>query len=146
MKSKEHVLLRQILAKDGASNHHRLWRNETGVYHAGHIVFRNTGPRAVERWIKPGQVIMERESRVTAGLCPGSSDLVGILSVPVRLLDPDSEIGIFMGLEGKASTTTVQENQERWMEVIRQLGGIADVVRSPEDVHRIVTRYQGNGK
>lgn len=66
---------------------------------------------------------------VAYGVCnPGGSDLIGIYK------------GRFLALEVKQpgkSATTVQEN---FLRAVRQNGGIAGVVRSPEDVRNLLTQ------
>ncbi len=130
----ETALQQRILAEVGASETHRLWRNATGLYHAGRVV--TWGPGTV-RLLK-GDAVIRGAQPVHAGLCDGSADLVGIVSVPVRLLDPDSVAGLFTGIELKAEHGGAKPHQRAWLKVIRSLGGIGKVARSVEDVRALL--------
>lgn len=57
------------------------------------------------------------------GLCPGSSDLVGILTTPTHG-------GRFFALEIKCGRGRLTKEQERWLEMIRGRGGVAMVAYS----------------
>lgn len=127
----ETALQNTILAEIGASATHRLWRNATGLYHSGHVVGRGPGLLHLEQ----GDVVLRGGHPVHAGLCPGSSDLVG-------LLGPD---GRFLGLEVKTATGRAKKHQRAWLQVVRDLGGIAGVVKSVEDVQELL-RGGGHGR
>jgi hypothetical protein len=60
---------------------------------------------------------------VRYGLCKGSSDLVGLLRGSGR----------FVALEVKAPNGKISDEQRMFLALIRQLGGVAAVVRSVEE-------------
>ena len=62
---------------------------------------------------------------VTAGLPAGSSDLIGIIKKNGR--------GIFVALEVKTPGNKARPDQQAFLNVIRDLGGIAGVVTSVEE-------------
>ncbi len=78
-----------------------LWRNNVGV----------------------GSVGMS-QAKVRFGLAVGSSDLIGI----VRMADGT---GRFVALEVKTSKGELSPAQRQWMQLVRSLGGFAEVVRDP---------------
>lgn len=132
----ETALQQNALAEVGASATHRLWRNATGTYHAGKVVAR--GPKKVT--LRPGDVVLRGGTTVHAGLCVGSSDLVGIVSVPVRILPPDGVVGLFAGIELKVPGNGAKPHQRKWLDVIRDLGGVAGVAHSAEEIMDILRR------
>lgn len=65
---------------------------------------------------------------VRYGLCVGSSDLIGVL--------PD---GRFLAIEVKAKGKNSTKEQKKFLEWIREKGGVAFVARSAEDVKKNLT-------
>jgi hypothetical protein len=130
----ETALQQRILADVGASVTHRLWRNARGKYFAGSPITR--GPGIVT--LQASDLVLRGGTQVSAGLCDGASDLVGIVSVPVRLLDPDGIAGIFAGIEIKTPKGETGKHQLAWIEVIRSLGGIAGRARSVDEARALI--------
>ena len=64
---------------------------------------------------------------VTYGLCVGSADLIGIYR------------GKFLAIEIKMPGKKTTKEQEIFLQAIRNNGGIAGVVHSPEDVESLLT-------
>jgi hypothetical protein len=58
-----------------------------------------------------------------AGLCVGSSDLIGVVA----------PLGKFLALEVKRPGEKATEQQQKFLEVVRMAGGIAAVVTSVEE-------------
>ena len=114
--SKEKILISRILAKHGARSDLRLWRNETAVGWVG----KRKGTTS------EGDIVLWRgASRILAGLCVGSADLVGIKMVDGK--------GIFIGMEVKTENVITTMMQTKWLALISKLGGIAGVVKSVEE-------------
>lgn len=113
----ERVLIAQIQARHGSRPELRLWRNNTSAAFVGRPAGRTAD----------GHLVLAGGTPIQAGLCVGSSDLVGI-----------GEGGQFLGLEVKYGRTPLEEHQERWLELITKLGGCTAVVRSVADVDKIL--------
>lgn len=64
---------------------------------------------------------------VTYGLCVGSSDLIGIYK------------GRFLAMEVKQPKKHPTPEQKNFLRVVQEVGGIAGVVRSAEDVKKLLT-------
>lgn len=64
------------------------------------------------------------------GLCVGSSDLIGILKPSGR----------FIALEIKTSTGRLSKEQELFIQLVRRMGGVAEVVRSVEEAKNAIER------
>lgn len=87
-----------------------VWRNNTGVGWQGKVS-------------RVGQSVVITEPRpLHAGLCVGSSDIIGIA--------PD---GRFLAIEVKTQTGRATDDQIRFIEAVRRKGGISGVCRSVED-------------
>lgn len=71
-----------------------------------------------------------RGRRHVFGLCPGSSDLIGLL-MPA---------GRFVALEIKTPDGRLRPEQRAWLALIRRGGGFAAVVRSPADALAAIDR------
>lgn len=79
--------------------------------------------------------------RVKFGLAnPGGSDLIGLRSVVVTPDMVGQTVAVFTALEVKTPTGRVEPEQKNFINFVRSFGGIADIVRSPEDAVRLVTR------
>lgn len=92
----------------------RLWRNNVGT-------------------------LMDRYGhRVTYGLCIGSSDLIGYT---VRVVTPEmvgSKIAVFTAIEAKAARGVATDRQVEFVRSVNVDGGIAQIVRSPEELHFVL--------
>ena len=104
-----------------------MWRNNVGKMWAGKLVsFKN------------GRVILDNARPVTAGLCNGSSDLIGLKSVTITPDMVGRKIAVFVALEAKTPTGRTQTDQYNFMRVVNESGGIAGIFRSPDDAVNLV--------
>lgn len=71
----------------------------------------------------------ENPVHIRTGLVKGAADLIGI-----------GPGGRFWAVEVKAGGDTVKKRQRTFLKVVRELGGVAEVARSVEDVTRILER------
>ena len=69
---------------------------------------------------------------VTAGLPAGSSDLIGIIK--------KKGVGVFVALEVKTPGNKARPDQQAFLNVIRDLGGIAGVVTSVEEALELLKK------
>lgn len=117
--SKEAVLISKILQKHSSRPDLRLWRNETAICWVGE--YRGKTPK--------GDVVLRRgASRLQAGLCVGSADLIGLTNA-----------GRFIAIEVKTGTKQQPSKQQRkFLALIEEMGGIAAVVRSVGEVTQLL--------
>jgi hypothetical protein len=92
----------------------RLWRNNTGALRD------------------------ERGRLVRYGLCPGSSDLIGLRQLRIKEQHLGLELGVFCALEIKAASGRLSREQRQFLEVISSRGGLAGVARSVEEARAIL--------
>lgn len=88
-----------------------------------------------------GRLIDPRSGRpVSFGLAVGSPDLVGWRPVTITKEMVGQTIAQFVGLEVKTSTGRLRPDQEAFLSVLAAAGGLASVVRSPDDAVRIMSQ------
>lgn len=126
----EHEIQQRILLTCG-SGPARLWRNNTGVGWAGPATRVTAGNlRTVAQGLRPGDVVIRGGRPLHAGLCVGSSDLIGYRTI--------GGVAQFVALEVKTATGRVTPEQQRFLDHITAAGGCAGIVRSVEDARQIL--------
>jgi hypothetical protein len=128
----EHQTQQRILLACGSGNT-RLWRNNVGTGWAGQATRVTAGNlRAVAQSLQPGDVVIRNGRPLHAGLCVGSSDLIGYRRV--------DGVAQFVALEVKSATGRPTTQQVQFLDHITSAGGCAGIVRSVEDAHSVL-RY-----
>ena len=126
----EHVVQQQVLAQFG-SGPVRLWRNNVGTGWAGQATRVTAGNlQAIAHTLRPGDVVVRNGRPLHAGLCVGSSDLIGYRQV--------DGLAQFVALEVKSATGRPTPEQTRFLDHISSAGGCAAVIRSIEDAHSVL--------
>ena len=126
----EHVIQQQILLAHGSGSV-RLWRNNVGTGWAGQATKVTGGNlRAVSQALRPGDVVIRQGRPLHAGLCVGSSDLIGYRQV--------DGIAQFVALEVKSATGRPTAQQVQFLDHITGAGGCAGVVRSVDDASALL--------
>jgi len=121
----EHAIQQRILLACGTGSV-RLWRNNVGTGWAGQATKVTPGNlRAVAQALRPGDVVIRQGRPLHAGLCVGSSDLIGYRQV--------DGVAQFVALEVKSATGRASKDQVQFLEHIRGAGGCAGVVRNVDD-------------
>jgi hypothetical protein len=126
----EHEIQQRILLACGSGTA-RLWRNNVGTGWAGQAVKVTPGNiRAVAAALRPGDVIVRQGRPLHAGLCVGSSDLIGY-----RQIDGVAQ---FVALEVKSTTGRATKEQSQFIDHINGAGGVAGIVRSVADAQTML--------
>jgi ribosomal protein L27 len=122
----EHITQQRILLACGSGST-RLWRNNVGTGWAGQATkIQRRGMVAVE----PGDVIVRQGRPLHAGLCVGSSDLIGYRQV--------DGVAQFVALEVKSAIGRPTAQQTQFLDHIISAGGCAGIVRSVEDAQSLL--------
>jgi hypothetical protein len=130
--SSEHQIQQRILLACG-SGPVRLWRNNVGTGWAGQATKVTPGNlNAIAHTLRPGDVVIRNGRPLHAGLCVGSSDLIGYRQV--------DGVAQFVALEVKTPTGRTTQQQEQFLNHINAAGGCASVVRSIDDAHSVLRR------
>jgi hypothetical protein len=118
----EHEIQQRILLACGSGTT-RLWRNNVGTGWAGQATKITPGNiRAVAAALRPGDVVVRQGRPLHAGLCVGSSDLIGYRQV--------DGVAQFVALEVKSATGRPTKEQSQFIDHIQAAGGVAGIVRS----------------
>jgi hypothetical protein len=126
----EHVIQQQILLAH-SSGTTRLWRNNVGTGWAGQATKVTGGNlRSIAAGLRPGDVVIRQGRPLHAGLCVGSSDLIGYRQV--------DGLAQFVALEVKSATGRPTAQQVQFLDHIQAAGGLAGIARSVDDAAAIL--------
>lgn len=118
-------LIRLAVAKAGATT----FRNMTAQGWAGKVVDRGTG-----------YVTIANPSPVIAGLCVGSSDVIGWKPVTITPDMVGQTVAVFVALEIKTPIGKATEEQIRFVSAAKKAGAIAGFPSSPEEAIKLLSR------
>jgi hypothetical protein len=97
------------------------------------------GRGAVRLWRNNTGALVDQQGRfVRFGLCKGSSDLIGLRSVVVTPEMVGQRIAQFVALEIKAPQGVVSPEQQAFLRLVQELGGVASVCRSIEQAQAVL--------
>ena len=104
----------------------RLFRQNTGMGWVGKIVNRTKAA-----------ITLKNPRPLHAGLCEGSSDIIGITPTVITQAMVGQTVGVFTAVEVKAGQDRLSKPQERFLHMIAVLGGLALTARSSKDYEAI---------
>jgi len=104
-----------------------VFRQNTGQLWAGRVVARDHG-----------RIVLDDARLVRAGLCTGSSDIIGWRPTVVTADMVGSTIAVFVAAEVKTENGKPTKEQANFVNAVLRDGGIAGIVRSPEDAERLI--------
>lgn len=111
----------------------RIFRNNVGNAYQGTPVAGN----------RPGEnLILRAWRRIQYGLFPGSSDLIGWKTITITPEMVGAKIAVFTSIEVKSETGRIAPAQRQWIITVLLAGGIAGVVRSPEQALELVNNHE----
>lgn len=127
----EHEIQQRILLACGRGPV-RLWRNNVGTGWAGQSTRVTTGNlRAVAAALQPGDVVVRQGRPLHAGLCVGSSDLIGYRTTADGLAQ-------FVAIEVKGARGRASTEQLAFIEAVRSAGGRAGICRSVDEARILI--------
>lgn len=129
---KELNLMKLIQLELGKLQNVRLFRNNTGqAWQGTQKQFINEGGRR--------KLILYDPRPIDAGLCEGSSDLIGWTTIEVTQEMVGKKIAVFTALEVKNEIKSVASaKQINFLTVIRSMGGFAGLARSTDEAQRLL--------
>ncbi|MFM7550905.1 MAG: VRR-NUC domain-containing protein [Cyanobacteriota bacterium] len=80
----------------------------------------------------------QRGRLVSYGLCPGSSDLIGLRRLQVTPEHLGQELAVFCALEIKSQRGRPTAEQQRFLALVQAMGGLAGVIRTPEEARSLL--------
>jgi hypothetical protein len=131
---KEMAILQRVMlaCSRGAT---RLFRNNVGQAWTG----------KAER-LADGAVLLREARPFHAGLCTGSSDLIGFHVVTVTADMVGRQVALFAAVEVKAARGRLRPEQANFIKQVRKAGGIAGVARSDEEALALFDTYRSSDK
>ena len=112
----------------GGRDDARLFRNTVGTGWSGELVEQ-----------RGGMVRLRNARFVRYGLFPGSADLVGWHSMLVGPEHMGRRFARMLSLEVKAARGRVRPDQATWLRMVDGAGGLAAIVRSPDEAIALLT-------
>lgn len=100
----------------------RLFRQNTGVGWVGRMVSNSAGT-----------VVLAGARPLHAGLCKGSSDVIGWTPVTITADMVGKKVAVFTALELKTAGVATTTEQANFVKAVRASGGFAQVVRSVDE-------------
>lgn len=131
MNSQETNLVRKIMLELGKNPAVRIFRNNVGKCWIG-ASKSFTHPQTVN--VKSGDVLIQNARYFDAGLCVGSSDLIGLKAVKITPEMVGTEIACFVAIEVKLPNGKVQDNQINFLEMVKKLGGKGIICRDENNI------------
>ena len=132
--SAEADLIRRILAEHGRGSN-RLFRQNVGTGWAGRAEKIGSHKTIAA---SPGDVVVRQARPLHAGLCTGSSDVIGWRTLTITPDMVGQQVAVFTALEVKTGRAKPTKDQQRFLDAVTHMGGAADVVRSVADAARIL--------
>ncbi len=121
-------LTKRILLHVSKYTTSRLFRNNTG-----------TGWVGKARRTKDGGIYIDEPRPLKAGLCTGSSDLIGWTKKEITPDMVGKNIAIFTALEVKTKYGKASKEQINFINQVREAGGIAGIARNEADSYNVIT-------
>lgn len=104
----------------------RLFRNNTGMGWAGKSATK-------------GNITYIQDARpLKAGLCTGSSDLIGWTTKEITHEMIGQKIAVFTAIEVKTKVGKTSKEQLNFVDQVRKSGGISGIARSEADAYNII--------
>lgn len=119
---KEQNTLHRIMLELGQSVFTKLFRNNTGMGWIG-SKSRRTGTAVTLYEARP----------LHAGLCKGSSDIIGWHTITITPQMVGKQVAVFTAIEAKAAKGKLTPEQEQFLHVLRQSGGYALTLYEGDD-------------
>ncbi len=109
----------------------RLFRNNTGMGWTG--LYKRL-PMPYSAIVNPSDVLIRNARPLHAGLCKGSSDLIGWKPVVITQEMVGKTVAVFTGIEVKNGNTPTTLDQKRFIENIELAGGHGRIVNSVGEI------------
>lgn len=91
--------------------------------------------------VTPADVVVRNARPLHAGLCKGSSDIIGWMSVLITPGMVGKKTAVFLALEVKKNTKATSE-QLNFVDRVRAAGGIAGIVHSEDEAKALLAKAQ----
>lgn len=110
-------LIHIAVSKEGST----IFRNNTGMAWQGEVIR------------KKDYIVIKNPRPIHAGLCPGSSDLIGWTPLTITADMVGKTVAVFTSIEVKSQRGRTSEEQKNFIAKVRESGGIAGIARSEKE-------------
>ena len=86
--------------------------------------------------LKDGSILIRNPRILHAGLCVGSSDLIGWRSLTITPEMVGQTVAVFAALEVKSKTGRATVGQKNFCQRVTEAGGLAGIVKSPDEAKK----------
>ena len=93
--------------------------------------------------VQPGDAVVRHARVLHAGLCEGSSDLVGAVPVLIQPRHVGLTIGAAAFVEQKKLKGVKRDQQVKFIDAMNRLGAIAGFAYSPEETLSLLRKFEG---
>lgn len=125
----------RTIQMEASKRGHRLFRNNTGKAWVGEAT-RTSYTKMIA--LNPNDVLLRNARPFHSGLTKGSSDLIGWTSVTYTgESGVHKRLALFSAVEVKTSRGRVTSEQQNFIRVVNEQGGLAIVARSVEDLDQL---------
>jgi hypothetical protein len=100
----------------------RMFRNNVGTGWTGQVISKELGA-----------VVLQNARPLNAGLCVGSSDLIGWKTVTITPDMVGQQVAVFVAAEVKTAAGRLTGEQQNFLKKVTDAGGLAVVIRSEND-------------
>ena len=87
----------------------------------------------------------QRGQLVSYGLCRGSSDLIGLRQLTIGPEHLGQSLAVFVAIEVKSERGRLAAEQQQFLEVVRDFGGLAGVARSLPEAGALLQLGKADG-
>jgi ribosomal protein S19 len=115
------------ILEDASNNGARLFRQNVGLGWVGKVIKRTSN-----------SMVIQHPRPLHAGLCVGSSDIIGITPVVITEDMVGQTIGVFTAPEIKAGLDQPSEQQLKFIAMVKKLGGFAGICRNMDDYKKMI--------
>lgn len=108
-------------------------------------IFRNNTGKAYQanKVLRVGNTITLTDYRVVeAGLCVGSSDLIGLTMITITPDMIGKQVAVFTAIEGKTNRGVASEAQNNFINMVNNFGGIAGVARGEQQAVELIKKHE----
>lgn len=109
----------------------RLFRNNVAQAWVG-VLFRSPMPVSIR--LMPGDIVLRSARPIDAGLCKGSSDLIGWESVTITPEMVGQKIARFTAIEVKNGNGKATAEQSNFIDNVNRAGGKGKIVYGGDDL------------
>ena len=88
--------------------------------------------------VEVGDIVIRKARPLHAGLCEGSSDLIGWTTVQITPDMVGKKVAIFTGVECKSKKGKASEEQKNFDKVVKNNGGISVIAKTVDDYREVV--------